>query len=144
MDWYLIFKSLHIIAVICWMVGLFYLPRLFVYHTEVQPGSEAYEKFNVMEHKLLKIIMNPSMIATWFFGIGLVVMLGHEIGMTLWMKVKLISVLILSGYHGYLAKCRKSFLSNSNVKSAKFFRILNEVPSVLLVLIVFMVVFQPK
>ena len=143
MDIYLLLKSLHIISMTAWMAGLLYLPRIFVYHCQVGFGSEAHEKFVQMEYKLLKYIMNPAMIITWILGLGLVYVLGHEIGMQLWMQAKLLFVLILSGFHGYLGVCRKKFSFNSNTKSEKFYRIINEVPTLLLIIIVFLVVFKP-
>ena len=140
---YLTLKALHLIAVISWMVGLLYLPRIFVYHAEVKTDSEAYNIFTIMELRLMKYIMNPAMVATWIFGIWLVYLAGHEIAMQLWMQIKLILVIILSGFHGFLSKCRKNFYNKVNSKTSKFFRIINEIPTVLLIFIVFIVVFKP-
>ena len=106
---YLTLKALHLIAVISWMVGLLYLPRIFVYHADVKPESDTYEIFSLMELRLMKYIMNPAMIATWIFGVWLVYLAGHEIAMQLWMQIKLILVVLLSGFHGFLSKCRKKF-----------------------------------
>ena len=141
---YLTLKSLHLIAVISWMVGLLYLPRIFVYHAEVKTDSEAYNIFTIMELRLMKYIMNPAMVATWIFGIWLVYLAGHEIAMQLWMQIKLILVIILSGFHGFLSKCRKNFYNKVNSKTSKFFRIINEIPTVMLITIIFLVIFMPN
>ena len=136
---YLTLKALHLIAVISWMVGLLYLPRIFVYHAEVKTDSEAYNIFTIMELRLMKYIMNPAMLATWIFGVWLVYLAGHEIAMQLWMQIKLILVIILSGFHGFLSKCRKNFYNKVNSKTSKFFRIINEIPTVMLITIIFLV-----
>ena len=138
---YLLFKSLHIISFVAWMAGLLYLPRLFVYHCEEKFNSNTYKKFELMEKRLLKFIMNPAMILTWFFGVA---MLFNSITIvfTLWFLLKFILVMMLSAFHGFLSVCRKNFVNNSNTKSAKFYRLINEIPTVLLILIVFLVVFQ--
>ena len=140
---YLLFKSLHIISFVAWMAGLLYLPRLFVYHCEEKFNSNTYKKFELMEKRLLKFIMNPAMILTWFFGVA---MLFNSITIvfTLWFLLKFILVIILSAFHGFLSVCRKNFLNNSNTKSARFYRLINEIPTVLLIFIVFLVVFQPN
>ena len=103
MNLYLTLKALHLIAVISWMVGLLYLPRIFVYHADVKPESDSYEILSLMELRLMKYIMNPAMIATWIFGVWLVYLAGHEIAMQLWMQIKLILVVLLSGFHGFLS-----------------------------------------
>ena len=118
---YLTLKALHLIAVISWMVGLLYLPRIFVYHADVKPESDTYEIFSLMEFRLMKYIMNPAMIATWIFGVWLVYLAGHEIAMQLWMQIKLILVVLLSGFHGFLSKCRKNFQNKLNPRTAKFY-----------------------
>ena len=141
---YLTLKALHLIAVISWMVGLLYLPRIFVYHAEVKTDSEAYNIFTIMELRLMKYIMNPAMVATWIFGIWLVYLAGHEIAMQLWMQIKLILVIILSGFHGFLSKCRKNFYNKVNSKTSKFFRIINEIPTAMLITIIFLVIFMPN
>ena len=141
---YLTLKALHLIAVISWMVGLLYLPRIFVYHAEVKTDSEAYNIFTIMELRLMKYIMNPAMVATWIFGIWLVYLAGHEIAMQLWMQIKLILVIILSGFHGFLSKCRIYFYNKVNSKTSKFFRIINEIPTVMLIIIIFLVIFMPN
>ena len=134
-------KAFHVIGVIAWMAGMFYLPRLFVYHTETAPGSAESERFKVMERKLLRMIVNPAMIATWVFGLTLAVLTGvYEEG---WFKAKFVLVLIMSGVHGYLAGRVKAFAQDRNDKPARFYRILNEVPPVLMVFIVILVIVQP-
>jgi putative membrane protein len=143
MNIYLLLKSLHIIAIIAWMAGLLYLPRIYVYHCQTTYGSEAHEKFVQMEYRLLKYIMNPAMIISWILGIGLIHSLGNDAFTQLWLQLKLFLVLLMSGFHGYLGVCRKKFESNTNIKSEKFYRIINEVPTVLMIIIVFLVVFKP-
>ncbi|SOC17581.1 protoporphyrinogen oxidase HemJ [Thalassospira xiamenensis] len=141
MDTYSVIKSLHVISIIAWMAGLLYLPRLFVYHCEVAPGSEAAEKFKIMERRLLRAIMNPAMIAAWFFGGYLI----HASGAMTegWFHVKLLCVVIMTGIHMILARCRRQFEADNNTKPQKFYRIINEVPAVLMVIIVFMVIARP-
>ena len=140
---YLLFKSFHIISFVAWMAGLFYLPRLFVYHSEENIDSSTYKKFLLMEKRLLKYIMNPAMISTWIFGLALTFYSIESIIFTLWFLLKFLLVLILSAYHGFLSVCRKSFINKSNKRSAHFFRIINEIPTVILILVVFLVVFKP-
>ena len=141
---YLLFKSLHIISFVAWMAGLLYLPRLFVYHCDEKYNSRTYKKFLLMELRLLKFIMNPSMIATWFFGILLYLMNIDALSHSLWFSLKFFLVILLSAYHGYLSICRKKFVSNSNKNSPRFYKFLNEVPTVILILIVFLVTFKPR
>ena len=143
MNSYLLFKSLHLIAVISWMVGLLYLPRIFVYHVENLKDKNTSETFKTMERKLYFYIMMPAMILTWIFGLILIVNLGFEIFSTLWIKLKLLMVIFLTSYHFYLAKLLNNFKWDQNTKSSKFFRIINEVPTILLISIVFVVVFKP-
>ena len=135
-------RAFHVIAVIAWMSGMLYLPRLFVYHTEVAAGSAESERFKVMEKKLLRMIMNPAMIAVWLFGL-LQIWLIPGIMDEGWLQAKLTLVLIMSGLYGYFAMCVKKFARDANDKSAKFYRILNEVPAVLMALIVILVIVQP-
>ena len=142
MNLYLLFKSLHIIAVISWMAGLLYLPRIFVYHAESQHDSQR-EIFKVMERKLYNFIMMPAMILSWLFGFLLIHSLGFSIFQELWMQIKTVAILLLTHYHFYLGKHLRLFLSGENSKSSKFFRIINEIPTILLILIVFVVVFKP-
>ena len=143
MNSYLLFKSLHLIAVISWMAGLLYLPRIFVYHVENKEKKEATDIFEVMEKRLFYYIMRPAMILTWIFGIILIYLNGIEILSQLWMQIKLVLVILLSVYNYYLGRCLASLKNNSNSRSSKFFRIINEIPTVMLILIVFLVIFKP-
>jgi putative membrane protein len=137
---YLIIKSLHIIFVISWMSGLLYLPRLFVYHTKAKIGSELDQTLQTMEKKLLKIIMNPAMILSFIFGFWLIHLVGFSGG---WLHLKIVLVLCLGGFHGFLAKCRKDFSLGKNKHSEKFYRIINEVPTLLMITIIFLVILKP-
>ena len=143
MNAYLTFKALHLIAVISWMAGLLYLPRIFVYHAETKENIGQSETFKLMEKRLYFYIMNPAMILSWIFGILLI----HSQGIIsldfLWMKIKLGLVIILTAYHFYLLAVLKDFQADNNTKSSKFFRIINEVPTILLIIIIFVVVFKP-
>ena len=143
MNLYLLFKSLHLIAVISWMAGLLYWPRIFVYHAETKENKGQSETFKLMEKRLYFYIMNPAMILSWVFGMLLI----HSQGITslsfLWMKIKLGLVIILTGYHFYLLAVLKDFQIDDNTKSSKFFRIINEVPTILLIIIIFVVIFKP-
>ena len=143
MNTYLLFKSLHLIAVISWMAGLLYLPRIFVYHVENTDQKKTSEIFKVMERRLFNYIMMPAMILTWIFGILLVGSLGVQVFYELWFILKGILVLILTYYHFYLGKYVRLFVIDHNTKSSRFFRIINEVPTILLILIVFIVVLKP-
>jgi putative membrane protein len=134
-------KALHVISVIAWMAGIFYLPRLFVYHAEAAPGSDKSETFKVMERRLLKAIMNPAMIATWVFGI-LVAFAGGW-WTAPWLHAKLLLVLVMSGLHGWLARCQRDFAANRNRYASRTYRIANEVPTLLMILIVILVVVKP-
>lgn len=137
-QWLLAF---HIIAVIAWMAGMLYLPRLFVYHCEADPGSRQSETFKVMERRLLKAIINPAMIVTWVLGLWLAY--SHNLFAAHWLHIKLALVLGMMGVHGILAKYVREFAADRRRKSAKFFRILNEVPTVFMILIVILVVVKP-
>ena len=143
MNSYLLFKSLHLIAVVSWMAGLLYLPRIFVYHVENKEKKEATDIFEVMEKRLLFYIMRPAMIFTWIFGLILIYLNGIEIFSQLWMQIKIVLVVLLSAYNDYLGKCFLALKNNTNARSSKFFRIINEVPTILLILIVFIVIFKP-
>ena len=143
MNTYLLFKSIHLIAVISWMVGLLYLPRIFVYHSENLENENSSNIFKTMERKLFYYIMTPAMILSWIFGLLLIHILGFSIFSELWMQIKVISVVILTIYHLYLGSCVISFSNNQNNNSSKFYRIINEIPTLLLIIIVFMVVFKP-
>jgi putative membrane protein len=142
-DFYPWIKSFHVISLIAWMAGIFYLPRLFVYHCGVPRGSEQSERFKVMEYRLMKQIMTPAMIATWLFGILLVLTPGVIDWTAGWWHVKLTCVILMSGFHGAASRWRKDFMNDANRKSEKFFRIANEVPTVLMVVIVIMVIVKP-
>jgi putative membrane protein len=142
MNYYLLFKSLHLIAVISWMAGLLYLPRIFVYHSEAN-YEPLKETFKVMERKLYNYIMMPAMALSWIFGILLIHILGFSVFSELWMQVKGISILILTHYHFYLGKHLRQFALNTNKSSSIFFRYINEIPTILLIIIVFVVVFKP-
>ncbi|NCC22031.1 MAG: protoporphyrinogen oxidase HemJ [Alphaproteobacteria bacterium] len=140
--WYEWLRALHIISFVAWMAGLFYLPRLFVYHAQVKPGSDASETFKVMERKLLRIIMNPAMIATWVFGLTMLAarpdLLGHG-----WFHVKLFAVVLLTIVHMVFARWRRAFAEDRNTRDHRFYRIANEIPTILLIVIVIMGVVEP-
>ena len=143
MNSYLLFKSLHLIAVISWMAGLLYLPRIFVYHVENIDHKTSSSIFKTMERKLFYFIMMPAMILSWIFGLILISVIGLETILILWLKLKLILIFLLTTYHFYLGKLLNDFKLDQNTKSSKFFRIINEVPTILLILIVFIVIFKP-
>jgi putative membrane protein len=136
-------KAFHIITMVAWMAGMLYLPRLFVYHCEVPPGSRESERFKVMERRLLKQIVNPAMIATWLFGVLLVLTPGILDWSAGWWHVKLTAVLLMSGLHGAFSRWRRDFLEDRNRRSQRFFRMANEIPTVLLIVIVIMAVVRP-
>jgi putative membrane protein len=136
-------KAFHVISVIAWMAGMFYLPRLYVYHCEVRPGSAESEHFKVMERRLLKQITTPAMIATWVFGVLLVLTPGVPDWSAGWWHVKLVAVILLSGFHGALSKWRRDFLEDRNTRPQRFYRIANEVPTLLVVIVVVMVIVRP-
>ena len=142
MNFYLLFKSLHLIAVISWMAGLLYLPRIFVYHSEVSHDSQK-QVFKTMERKLYNYIMTPAMLLSWLFGVLLIYSLGFDIFKELWMQIKIVSVLILTHYHFMLGRYLQNFEIDNNRKSSRFFRIINEVPTIILIVVVFVVVFKP-
>ena len=142
MNLYLLFKSLHLIAVISWMAGLLYLPRIFVYHSEANDTSQK-TVFKTMERKLYNYIMMPAMILSWFFGILLIHSLGFSVFGELWMQIKIISVVIMTFYHFSLGKYLNDFAIDNNQKTSKFFRIYNEIPTVILIVVIFVVIFKP-
>ena len=143
MNTYLLFKSLHLISVISWMAGLLYLPRIFVYHAQNNSEPIISEVFKVMEKKLFFYIMTPAMILSWLFGLLLIHEIGFEqLGQT-WMVLKLVFVILLTTYHLYLGSILNQFKLNLNQHSHKFFRYINEIPTILLILIVFVVIFKP-
>jgi putative membrane protein len=136
-------KSFHVISMVAWMAGMLYLPRLFVYHCETIPGSAESERFKVMEYRLLRQITNPAMMATWTFGILLALTPGVIDWSAGWWYVKLTCVLLLSGLHGAMSKWRREFMEDRNTRPQRFYRIANEIPTVLLVVIVIMVIARP-
>lgn len=143
MNLYLLFKSLHLIAVISWMAGLLYLPRIFVYHVENFENKQTTEVFEIMEKRLFNYIMRPAMVLSWLLGIILILIIGIETFSFLWLQIKLILVLLLSIYNEYLGRCLKLLKLGENKKTAKFYRIINEIPTVLLIFIVFIIIFKP-
>ena len=142
MNLYLLFKSLHLIAVISWMAGLLYLPRIFVYHSEASHVSQK-DVFKTMERKLYNYIMMPAMLLSWLFGVLLIHSLGFTVLAELWMQIKTVLVVILTFYHFLLGKYLNDFALDSSKKTSKFFRIMNEVPTIILIVVVFVVVFKP-
>jgi len=143
MNYYLLFKSLHLISAIFWMAGLLYLPRIFVYHTENIKNKNISNIFKTMEKKLYYYIMMPAMILSWIFGILLITMLDFNVFDELWIQIKLFMIVLLTIYHFYLGICVTKFTDNKNTNSSKYYRIINEVPTILLIIIVFIVVFKP-
>ena len=143
MNLYLLLKSLHLIAVISWMAGLLYLPRIFVYHSEANHDSQK-NIFKVMERKLYNYIMMPAMLLSWLFGILLVHNLGFSVFSELWMQIKIISVIILTYYQLTLGRYLNDFANDNNKKTSRFFRIYNEIPTIILVVVIFVVIFKPQ
>ena len=146
MNTYLLFKSIHLIAVISWMAGLLYLPRIFVYHSEAvrdNKSEDLMSTFKVMERRLFIYIMNPAMIVSWIFGILLIYSIGLENFNSLWLKMKLLLVVLLTVYHFFLFYCLKKFTEDIDSYSSKFYRIINEIPTILLILVILVVVFKP-
>lgn len=142
-DHYLTLKALHIIAMIAWMAGMLYLPRLFVYHASATPGSELAETLKIMERRLLRFIMTPAMIATWIFGLLLVIVIGLTGPNSGWLHAKLLFVVLLSGMHGVFAKWVRVFAADANTRPQRFYRVVNEIPTVLMIGIVFLVILKP-
>ena len=142
MNLYLLFKSLHLIAIISWMAGLLYLPRIFVYHSEANHEVQR-DVFKTMERKLYNYIMMPAMLISWIFGVLLIHSLGFQIFLELWMQIKTVAVIILTFYHFSLGKFLNDFAIDNNNKSSKFFRIYNEIPTIILIVVIFVVVFKP-
>ena len=146
MNTYLLFKSIHLIAVISWMAGLLYLPRIFVYHSEAIANNKSEDlisTFKIMERRLFIYIMNPAMIASWIFGVLLIHTIGTDNLSSLWLQLKLLFVIILTMYHFFLFQCLRKFAKNNNLYSPRFYRIINEIPTVILIVIVFIIVFKP-
>ena len=142
MNLYLLFKSLHLIAVISWMAGLLYLPRIFVYHSEADHISQK-EVFKTMERKLYNFIMMPAMLLSWIFGFLLIHNLGFSIFLEIWMQIKTLAVIILTIYHFSLGKYLNDFAYDKNQKSSKFFRVYNEIPTIILIVVLFVAIFKP-
>ena len=141
---YLYVKAFHVIAIIAWMAGLLYLPRLYVYHVDAEPGGVQSETFKVMERRLLKAITTPAMIVAWALGLWLAMGFGViDMSTDIWFHIKLTLVIVMSAFHGMLAKWRKDFEADRNVRSARFYRIMNEVPTVLMIAIVVLVIVKP-
>ena len=146
MNTYLLFKSIHLIAVISWMAGLLYLPRIFVYHSEAVANNKSEDlmsTFKVMERRLFIYIMNPAMITSWIFGILLIYSTDIDNLSNFWLQLKLLLVVVLTIYHLFLFQCLRKFVENNNSFSPKFYRIINEIPTVLLIGIILVVVFKP-
>ena len=141
--YYLWIKALHIIAVIAWMAGMLYLPRLFVYHAEAGPGTPQSETFKIMERRLYRGIMNPALIAVWILGPLLLLSMPAGVLKEAWLHAKLVLVILLTGFHHMLGRWRKDLEADRNTKPARFFRQINEIPTLILVLIVFLVVLKP-
>ena len=142
MNTYLLYKSLHLIAVISWMAGLLYLPRIFVYHSETEEGSQK-KIFKIMEKRLYNYIMMPAMMLSWLFGILLIHSLGFSVFSELWMQIKIVSVILLTYYHFTLGKYLNDFALDNNHKSSKFFRVYNEIPTIILIIVIFVAIFKP-
>ena len=142
-NFYLTIKSLHIISFTAWMAGMFYLPRIFVYHSAKDIDDNTNKKFLVMERKLIKVIMNPALVLTWIFGILLILSNNYDV-IELWLLLKLLLVFLMSGTHGYYSYCHKLFQKGENKYSPRYYRYINEIPTILLILIVFLVIFKPN
>ena len=143
MNYYLLFKSLHLIAVISWMAGLLYLPRIFVYHAEKKNEKNLSETFKIMEKRLMFFIMTPAMILSWIFGISLILINETLVVANLWVQAKLFLVVLLTIYHLFLMYYLRRFALNRNEKSARFFRFINEIPTILLIFIIFVIIYKP-
>ena len=146
MNTYLLFKSIHLIAVISWMAGLLYLPRIFVYHSEAVKNAKPEElmfTFKIMERRLFIYIMNPAMIVSWIFGVLLIHSIGMDNFSSFWLQLKLFFVVVLTIFHFFLFLCLRKFAGNINSYSPRFYRIINEIPTVLLIGIILIVVFKP-
>ena len=143
MNYYFLFKSLHLISVVSWMAGLLYLPRIFVYHSEALHESQK-DIFKIMEKKLYNYIMMPAMLLSWLFGILLLHSITLSVLFELWMQIKIIAVIILTYYHFTLGKYLNDFAIDKNEKTSKFFRIYNEIPTIVLIVVIFTVVFKPQ
>ena len=143
MNYYLLFKSLHLIAVISWMAGLLYLPRIFDYHAEKNTKKNTSATFKIMERRLMFFIMTPAMFLSWLFGITLILINGTSMILSLWVQAKLFFVVLLTIYHLFLVHCLRKFALDENEKSSKFFKIINEIPTFLMILIIFVIIYKP-
>ena len=143
MNYYFLFKSLHLISVVSWMAGLLYLPRIFVYHSEASHESQK-DIFKIMEKRLYNYIMMPAMLLSWLFGILLLHSITLSVLFELWMQIKIIAVIILTYYHFTLGKYLNDFAIDKNEKTSKFFRIYNEIPTIVLIVVIFTVIFKPQ
>lgn len=141
-DYFMWYKAIHVISVIAWMSAMFYMPRLFVYHTRADFGSDMDKTFQIMEYKLLKLIMNPAMISTYIFGLLLAYIYGWA-ALGVWFHIKMSAVIGLTAFHMVLAKWRKDFAGGDNKHTEKFYRLINEVPPVLMIVAVIMVIVKP-
>ncbi|WP_339855560.1 protoporphyrinogen oxidase HemJ [uncultured Nisaea sp.] len=135
-------KAFHVISMVAWMAGMFYLPRLYVYHAAAETGSELSETLKIMERRLLRAIINPAMISTFIFGIWMLVLVPDYLSEP-WMHVKLTCVIVMTGFHGGLSRWRRQFAADANPHSERFYRIANEVPTILLIVIIIMVIVKP-
>ena len=146
MDTYSIIKSLHVISVIAWMAGMLYLPRLFIYHCDAEPGSVQSETFKVMERRLMMAIINPAMVASFLFG-GLMLWVGYQAGIFTftegWLHLKLLMIIGLGAMHGMFSRWRKGFAADANTRSTRFYRVANEIPTLMMIVIVIMVIVKP-
>lgn len=142
LDYYLYIKAFHLIAVMSWMAAMLYLPRLFVYHSTVKKGSEQSETFKTMEYRLLRYIATPAMIVTWIIG-GLMIYANPDLLSQGWMHAKLLLVILLSGFHGACSGWTKKFAQDANVKSDKFYRVANEIPTLIMIAVVILVIVKP-
>ena len=143
MNLFLFFKSLHLIAIISWLAGLLYLPRIFVYHSEATDESQK-DIFKIMERKLYNYIMMPAMMLSWLFGILLLQNISFSVFFELWMQIKIVAVTILTYYHFTLGTYLNDFAINNNNKTSRFFRIYNEIPTIILIVVIFVVIFKPQ
>jgi putative membrane protein len=141
-DYFLWYKALHILAVISWMAAMLYMPRLFVYHTRAEAGSEMDKTFQLMERKLFRVIMTPAMIVTYIFGILVAYIYGME-ALGIWFHIKMLAVVVLTAFHGIMAKWRKDFANGNNKHSERFYRMVNEIPAIFMIIAVIMVIVKP-
>lgn len=141
-EYFLWYKAIHVISVISWMAGILYMPRLFVYHTRAKKGSEMDKTFQIMERKLLRFIMNPAMISSYVFGLLTAYIYGF-VALGMWFHLKMLAILLLTVFHGFLAKWRKDFEKGKNTRSENFYRMANEIPTILMIISVILVIIKP-